>query len=200
MCSAVAAALAGITFIVVMTLVLDSALDFYVYYLAADLIAGDRSPYTVAQETWDRLAAAHDIGFYAWPYRYSPHTAILVMPLTVLPPYWAMVVWTAMNCAAVLAGAILVGRAVGGRWGVPVSLVTLAWFGPFYNSIGNGQVEGLAFLGLALGFWGLARGRDGVAGLGVAVAAALKLTPLALVVYFGWRRRSDSISDPPIRP
>ena len=105
-----------------------------------------------------------------------------------------MITWVVADAAALMAGAVLVGLALGGGRRVALAVATLALFGPAYHTIFDGQVNGLAFLGLAVAFWGLARGRDGVAGAGVAAAAALKLTPLALLAYFAWRRRWRAVA------
>lgn len=58
-----------------------------------------------------------------------------------------------------------------------------------YHTLIDGQVNGLVFLSLAVAFLGVSRGCDLPAGAGIAVAAALKLTPVALLVYLAWRRR-----------
>ena len=167
----------------------DAPLDFSVYYMAAYLLSHGDSPYTVSRADWNALAGDLGIRRFAWPYRYPPYTAAFVRVLVPFEPRTAMTVWEAMNAAAALAGGVLVGLALGGGQALLPSLLCMACMGPLFNSLGCGQVEGLAFLGLAAGFWGMARGRDLPLGIGLAAAAALKLTPAALLVYLLWRRR-----------
>ena len=186
---ALTAAVVSLAVGVSLTLRSSTALDFSVYYMAADLIHHGRSPYTIDRPAWDALAQSLHVHKYAWPYRYSPHTAVLVMPLLPLGIHWAMVVWTLVNASGFLAGALIAGAALGGRREQMLALWLLACFGPVFNSYGDGQVEGIAFLGLALAFWGLARRRPIATGLGVAVGAVLKLVPLVLLLYLLWRRR-----------
>jgi len=186
---AMAAAAVSLTVGVWVTVRTDAPLDFSVYYMAADLVDRGRSPYAVDRDDWDRLAESLGIERYAWPYRYSPHTAALVTVLLPLGAHDAMIVWTIVNALAFLGGALLTGAALGGRRGQMLALWALACFGPVYNSYGDGQVEGIAFLGLAAAFWGLARNRSLATGAGIAVAAVLKLVPVVLVGYLLWRRR-----------
>ena len=48
-------------------IVADRPLDFYVYYMAAEAVARGESPYTIADEAWDELAADLGITNYTAP-------------------------------------------------------------------------------------------------------------------------------------
>jgi alpha-1,2-mannosyltransferase len=167
----------------------NTPLDFYVYYMAGHLAAHGQNAYRISGSAWDQLARELAIGRYTAPYRYPPYTAALVRLLLPLGPRVAMIVWEVLSALALLAGAWLVGCALGGRCRVPLALGALVFFVPIYNMLGDGQVDGLAFFFLCLALWGLTRDRDLPLGVGVAVAAALKLTPALLIVYLLWRRR-----------
>lgn len=167
----------------------NAPVDFYVYYMAGSLARHGHSFYAVSQSFWNYTASSLGIAHFTWPYRYPPYTAALAGTLTHLGSHWAMVAWVVANAVALLGGAVLLGLALGDRWGVTLALVALVCFGPVYHTLYDGQVNGLVFLALATAFWGLARGRDVPAGAGIAVAAALKLTPIALIGYLAWRRR-----------
>jgi hypothetical protein len=166
----------------------DRPLDFYVYYMAAETFARGGSAYSISDAEWDALAADLGITNYTRPYRYPPHIAALLTLFRPLGPHGAMVVWVIANAAAMVAGAWLLGRALGGRW-VPVSLAGLGLFVPPLATLLAGQVNGLLFISLAWALWGLVRRRDAALGLGLALGAALKVIPLALVLYLFWRRR-----------
>jgi hypothetical protein len=163
--------------------------DFAVYYLSGLLYAQHGSPYTVTRPQWDRLAAADGITHYAWPYRYPPHTAALVRLLVPLGPRGAEVAWGMASALALIGGALLLGRTLGGGWRTPVSLLALLLFMPAYHTLQVGQVNAFVFAALALALWGLVRHRDWALGAGIALGAALKITPLALLVYLVWQRR-----------
>ena len=180
------AALAAWLAIIVTT---NSPLDFYVYYMAGALLHRGQSPYVISETAWRGLASELHITHFSWPYRYPPFTAALGRVLSPLGPHSAMIVWEAANAIGFVAGAWLVGLALGGGWRLVLALGTTLFCGPVYHTLLDGQVNGLAFAFLALAFWGVMRRRTAAGGIGVAAAAALKLTPIALVAYFFWRRR-----------
>jgi alpha-1,2-mannosyltransferase len=163
--------------------------DFAVYYLSGQLYAQHGSPYTVTRAEWDRLASADGITHYAWPYRYPPHTAALVRLLVPLGARGAEVAWGIASALALIGGALLLGRTLGGGWRTPITLLALLSFMPVYHTLQVGQVNAFVFAALAVALWGLVRHRDWALGAGVAVGAALKITPLALLVYLVWQRR-----------
>jgi hypothetical protein len=180
---------AALTVTVVLVALRDSALDFYVYYLAADLAAHGRSAYTVGEPGWNTAAHAAGVVHFTAPYRYPPYTEALVRTLVPLGPFRAMLAWEAAAALALVAGALLLGRTLGGGWRSVLTLGLLLVFVPAYHTLLNGQVNALVFLALAVAFWGLTRRRDLPLGAGIAVAAALKLTPAILILYLLWRRR-----------
>ena len=179
---------------VVVAVTRNGPVDFYVYYMAGSLARHGHNFYLVGRLAWSDTARQLGVTHFTSPYRYPPYTAALAGLLTPLGASNAMIAWVVADTAALMAGAVLVGLALGGGRRVALAVATLALLGPAYHTIFDGQVNGLAFLGLAVAFWGLARGRDGVAGAGVAAAAALKLTPLALLAYFAWRRRWRAVA------
>ena len=178
-------ALAGWLAIIVVT---NSPLDFYVYYMAGALLHRGQSPYVISETAWRGLASQLHISHFSWPYRYPPFTAALGRVLSPLGPHGAMIVWETANAVGFVAGAWLVGLALGGGWRLVLALGTTLFCGPVYHTLLDGQVNGLAFAFLALAFWGVMRRRAAAGGIGVAAAAALKLTPIALVAYLFWRR------------
>jgi len=101
-----------------------------------------------------------------------------------------------------IGGALLLGRTLGGGWRTPVSLLTLLVFMPAYHTLQVGQVNAFVFAALAVALWGLVRHRDWALGIGVAVGAALKITPLALLVYLLWQQRwrAALAADPGAQP
>jgi alpha-1,2-mannosyltransferase len=178
-------ALAAWLAIIVVT---NSPLDFYVYYMAGALLHRGQSPYVISETAWRGLASELHVSHFSWPYRYPPFTAALGRALSPLGPHGAMIVWETANAIGFVAGAWLVGLALGGGWRLVLALGTTLFCGPVYHTLLDGQVNGLAFVFLALAFWGVMRRRAAAGGIGVAAAAALKLTPIALMAYFFWRR------------
>lgn len=166
----------------------DRPLDFYVYYMAAETFARGGSAYSISDAEWDALASDLGITNYTRPYRYPPHVAALLTLFRPLGPRSTMVLWVIANAAAMVAGAWLLGRALGGWWPA-ISLAGLALFVPPLATLLAGQINGLLFFSLAWALWGLVYRRDSALGVGLALGAALKVIPLALVLYLFWRRR-----------
>ncbi len=155
--------------------------DLPVYLAAARELTQGRDPLGVTSRR-------------GWPYVYPPTLAALLTPLLPLPQRAAAAVWFVVSLAAFAAGCLALRRALGRRGpfepladGAPLLLVLL----PTASALLRGQV-GPLLLGLAGGAaLCLARRRDLTAGLLLALAAAIKLTPalalLGLVFARRWR-------------
>jgi alpha-1,2-mannosyltransferase len=61
------------------------------------------------------------------------------------------------------------------------------------KSIWLGQVDGFLMLGLAVALYGVARGRWRLVGVGIAVAALLKFSPILLLVYVALRKKWQAV-------
>jgi hypothetical protein len=70
---------------------------------------------------------------------------------------------------------------------VAVGALTLSY--PLITTLEFGQFHGLVMLGLAAGIWGVANDRLSVTGIGLGLAATLKLSPIILIVYLCFRGR-----------
>ncbi len=167
----------------------DRPLDFYVYYLAAETFARGGNAYSVPDSVWDGTAAELGISNYTRPYRYPPHLAALLTLTRPLGPRRTMIVWVIASAAAMIGGGWLLGLSLGGGWWLPASLASLLLFVAPLATLLTGQVNGFVFFCLALAFWGLTARRTGSLAIGLAVGAALKVTPMALVLYLFWRRQ-----------
>ncbi len=125
-----------------------------------------------------------------WPYAYPPLGAILAIPLAALPYEPLALAWTVANVLMLVAGGWLCLRAQGPVEPLDVALlgVALYAFYPAVVTVRLGQIEILQFLLLAGTFLALKRRRDGLAGVLLGFATALKLFPGALIVFLFWKR------------
>jgi hypothetical protein len=171
----------------------DQPLDFWVYYLSGAAAGRGLSPYEVSKAAWGLFASELHVSHWAWPYRYPPYTEALFAVLRPVDRNVLLVLWLTLNATAMVAATWLVGLALGGGRRIDLALACLLLCTPAYDTLFVGQINGLLFLALALAFWGLARGRDGALGAGIAVAAAIKVTPLALLAWLVWRRRWPAV-------
>lgn len=158
--------------IVAFSLAYDS-LDFRIYWLGGHAVMDDARLY-------EEQLAGH------W-YTNTPFMAVLFVPLSALPLTLARLLWQlaslaafAWACASTLK---LAGREVPLRAVVAVALL----LAPAWHSFFQGQVN-LILLALVMADLSrVARGRT--AGVGIGVAAAIKITPAFFVVFLLAARR-----------
>ncbi|MBI3449468.1 MAG: DUF2029 domain-containing protein [Acidobacteria bacterium] len=182
--------------------------DFTSYYVAASAVAegrpealyvpGTPDPILAKAETpsaWTEVASSRgvkDANYYLYP----PFFALLVTPLAWLPYGAAHDLWYLVNLGA-LAGALgwylwrersRLGAAE--RAGV-ILLTALLW--PALFTFGAGQANFIVLLMILGGLFAAESGRAAPAGLALAAAVAIKLTPALLVLWFAWKRRWDVV-------
>jgi alpha-1,2-mannosyltransferase len=119
-----------------------------------------------------------------------PSTALLYAPFTAFDAPTAADLFRLVDVFAILAALGIAVLALPSPSRLPASLIA---FGVMLlstsvnKSIWLGQVDGFLMLGLAVAFFGVARGRWRLVGVGVAVAALLKFSPVLLLVYLALR-------------
>ena len=122
---------------------------------------------------------------------YPPFAAMLFVPLTVLPLGLCYALAGVGNLALIAAAVALTRRLAGPRRlpavAVPLLAAAAIWLEPVYLTLHYGQIN---LLLLALVLWDFARpsGAPG-RGVGLGLAAAIKVTPALLVVYLLLTRR-----------
>jgi Glycosyltransferase family 87 len=155
-------------------------------------------PFDLSIYLWGGKAVTQGMRLYLvaprgnW-FTYPPFAAAVFTPLTALPPFVAGVVWELASVAALAWSCVLALKLAG--WqpsGAMVAAVTGASFllEPVYHTLYLGQVN---LILLALVMTDIRRTAERrTAGLGVGVAAAIKLTPAIFVVLFLMTRRTRS--------
>jgi alpha-1,2-mannosyltransferase len=155
-------------------------------------------PFDLSIYLWGGGAVTHGMRLYAvaprgnW-FTYPPFAAALFTPLAALPPHVVGVAWELASAAALAWSCVLALKLAG--WqpsGVMVAAVTCASFllEPVYHTLYLGQVNLILLALVMTDIWRTAQGRT--AGLGVGVAAAVKLTPAIFIVLFLLTRRTRS--------
>jgi alpha-1,2-mannosyltransferase len=127
------------------------------------------------------------------PFVYPPVAAVLFAPLALVAMPVLKVLWTALGLALLACTARRCARAVGVAAGAPtVAVVVLVtalatWLDPVRTTLYLGQIN-IVLLALVLGDL-LGRRDSRWRGVGLGLAAAVKLTPLLFVAYLLLRRR-----------
>lgn len=183
------------------------------YFAAALALRDNPSANIYDQRVLQAAALAHGAAPPVAIYVYPPLLAVLLLPLTLLPPATATSVWTLLNlllepaCIALTlsliarlpalraiwrAGDTGVGggsasSAAGRDIGLAIyglALILSLLYDPFINGIALGQASVAIDFLLLLAPWLALRGHERAAGGVLALAVWLKVLPLALLVYF----------------
>ena len=122
-------------------------------------------------------------------YIYPPSFALLVAPLGLLPDGVAAAVWMAIEQASLAVAVVVVLRWLRPTaWAAAVLIFATLTFYPLWVDVVQGQANLLVLLLVTVGIVGILKGRP-AAGAAIGVAAALKLTPLILVIWLLLDRR-----------
>ncbi len=138
---------------------------------------------------WGGRAVTHDTRLYLvqgighW-FTYPPFAAIVFTPIAVLPLTLARVAWDLVSVGALTISCALT-LSLAGREITRTALIAFVACGlllePVYQTLFLGQIN-LILLALVLtDVWRAARGRP--AGIGIGIAAAIKLTPGIFIVF-----------------
>lgn len=124
---------------------------------------------------------------------YPPLTVLVFRPLAAMPHQVAVVLWLWLLLAATVAACLVVATTVlPERWPrFQIGLVTAGLFVPCTYSLWHGQVNPVILLSLALALRSWLRGDELRCGLYIGLGAAVKLSPIVLVLLLlrrGWWR------------
>jgi hypothetical protein len=154
-----------------------NALDFRIYMWGG---------HAVAQDTRLYLALA-----YGHWFTYSPFAAVVFVPIAAIPLAIARVLWDLVSVAALAYSVVLILKLAGYRpsklmiAGVTAAAMALD---PVYETLFLGQINLILLALILTDVWRVSRGR--AAGIGVGIAAAIKLTPAIFIVFFLLARRT----------
>jgi alpha-1,2-mannosyltransferase len=156
-----------------------NALDFRIYMWGGHAVTHDTRLYLA-------LAYGH------W-FTYSPFAATVFVPLASVPLAIARVGWDLVSVAALAYSLVLILKLAGYRpsrlmlAGVTAAALALD---PVYQTLFLGQINLILLALIMTDVWRVSRGRD--AGIGVGIAAAIKLTPAIFIVFFLLARRTKA--------
>jgi hypothetical protein len=161
--------------------------DFIAYYTGARLLADGKSPYDATA----RVLEARSLGVREdRPYIYLPPLAIVIIPLALLPPQPATLIWFWMNVALlILSATLMIGMLELHRNRIyPVAfLIGTLVFYPAICSICAGQANVLLLTLLVLAWYLARRGNEVLTGVMIAFASSIKIFPFCIALYFLWK-------------
>jgi len=155
------------------------AVDFVVYMWGGHTVAHDTSLYT-------HSSSGH------W-FTYTPLAAALFRPVSMLPSAAGEVLWELASVAALAVAAWATLKLAGwcpARVGVAAITAVALVLEPVYHTLFNGQINLILLAVVLVDVWWVSEGRRG--GVGVGVAAAIKLTPGIFILLFLLTRRTKA--------
>ncbi|HJP90505.1 MAG TPA: glycosyltransferase family 87 protein [Pyrinomonadaceae bacterium] len=171
--------------------------DFVQFYLMGYALRAGANLYAPIPE----LAAKFEPHLNEWlrVSAYPPIVALIGLPLSYLPYFWAVVVWLLIEIGSLLTAVFLTVKRFGWRTAPTPVVITACFFigwQPIYMEITLGQLMIPILLLLTLTWLALRAGKDVQAGvlLGIVVAIKLYAWPLVIFLFLARRRRSAFIA------
>ncbi len=123
-------------------------------------------------------------------YKFPPTYMAILKPLASLPPKEAVRILLYANMALLVLAFALALIALKPSWqrALVLLLVFLNWQ-PFWETLAGPQLEPTILLFLTVALLCICRGRPAWAGCAVGIAAAFKIYPVSLAIYFALRRQ-----------
>jgi alpha-1,2-mannosyltransferase len=173
------------------------AVDYDINLIAAQRLVDHQDIYSRrgSVETGRSLVGPHMREAYQDPftsYIGTPVVALTHVPFLALDHDDGVRIFRMLNLIGMVGAIVLVAWSLTPAARLPAALCGVAalfWGFPMVKSIGMGQANGMVMLALALAIWGAARERWGLVGVALGFAAALKLSPVLLLLYLFARGR-----------
>ncbi len=170
--------------------------DFIAFY-AAGRIARQEGParaYDLAlQQDYEERVVGFEIEAEdTFPFPHPPFILPLVQAVAGEHYLLSFLAWSGMMGILLILAALALLKSTGGRFAAADGRLLAAGsllFFPAFVSLVNGQDSALLLLGGSLWVWGLFSGRDGLAGLGLALMTVRPHLALPLALPFAFRRR-----------
>lgn len=170
--------------------------DFPHFYLSSFLAGHKLSLYD--NDLSRSVSFALGLNGSALPYLYPPFFAVLIGPLTWLTPVSAFNAWLLLNLVFLLLIFYLIFRLLGLKdqenyFFLVVLGCLLFIYYPLKHGLELGQTNLLVYVPLLGCFLANRKGRPVLAGLLLATACLLKISPAIFLVYFLWRREYQTV-------
>jgi hypothetical protein len=148
---------------------------------------------------WGGHAIGHDTLLYLgnsgnghW-FTYTPFAAALFAPIAMLPDVAGQMLWELASVAALAVASCATLKLAGWRPSLAmIAAVTVAGLvlEPVYHTLFNGQINLILLALVLVDVWLVSQDRR--AGIGVGIAAAIKLTPAIFILFFLLARRTKA--------
>ena len=168
--------------------------DFGKFYYSARLFLAGEDMYGPSPATGIPVSAYELQHFWNMN---PPHFHLLILPLALLTPGWALLAWWALGLGALVASLRAIARALDLRWTARGAFWTIFWlvvFSPTSITVFTGQLSLLLMLPVTLAWAAARRGAWTRAAVLLGVAASVKPFLAIFVAWLLLRRREREAS------
>jgi hypothetical protein len=167
----------------------DKPADYYIYLVSSHALVNGENVYTMSISAYDRIAEQLGIVTHTGPYRYPTLTALLIVPLTLLPLRLGAAIWIGLGGLAVLISALILCSFTTERWKQRAILASTIAFVPVLTTMNLGQVNLFVLLMTVLTLYYLRQDRNVLGGMVFSMSILLKPYAIALIPLMVWHRR-----------
>jgi len=146
--------------------------DFSVYYQGVQNFLSRQNPYMNSQPE---------------KYIYPPSSLVFLAPIGWLPYRLAEDVWTLISFVSVMIAIIVLFKSLNKKKSLIIFLMVFGFFMlsfPAKFTLGMGQINMFILLLISLSFYFFRRKRSYLSGIFLAIALAIKLTPIVLLLFY----------------
>jgi len=183
----------GLAYLVVILVQLPGASrrgDFSIYYGCAVAMQRGLDPYAIDLRNFTRA-----LGFEPDPFVHpadTPTFTVVTMPIAMISPPVAYAMWFSAEVSCLIASLYLLFGALNNRFAILLSLGALG-FTPLADNFRWAQSQIFVLLGILIFFRLMQRGRDGMAGMVLAMLGLLRGFPLVLGGYLIARQKRRAV-------
>ncbi|MGA2240403.1 MAG: glycosyltransferase family 87 protein [Candidatus Bathyarchaeia archaeon] len=163
--------------------------DYYTYAIAAIALSHGQNIYLASPIDYTHIAMQYGIPCWTPGYLYSPLSALIAWPLTLIPLRLGAAIWTIASGIAAVASGLLLGSQADRPWKSELILISTIGFIPIFSAMRLGQAEAFPLFFTAFAIYEWRRNRGFLGGGLLAFGVWFKPMAAALIFLICWRRQ-----------
>ena len=163
--------------------------DYYTYVIAAIALSHGQNIYVASASDYAHIGMQYGLPCWGYPYLYSPLSALIAWPLTLIPLRLGAAIWIIGSGIAAVASGLLLGSQADRPWKSELILISTIGFIPIFSAMRLGQAEAFPLFFTALALYEWRRNRGFLGGGLLAFGVWFKPMAAALIFLICWRRQ-----------
>ena len=168
---------------------LKGGCDYYTYVIAAIALSHGQDIYVASLSDYAHIGMQYGVPCWGYPYLYSPLSALIAWPLTLIPLRVGAAIWIIGSGIAAVASGLLLGSQADRPWKSELILISTIGFIPIFSAMRLGQAEAFPLFFTALALYEWRRNRGFLGGGLLAFGVWFKPMAAALIFLICWRRQ-----------